>query len=313
MATSGIKILNTTGIEVVTGAFELIGVKSQEQPLQAAERADGFRALNEMVKGWQAQGFHLWTNTEGVLFLVKGKVRYDLGPGGDEATTFDDFIQTTLTVAAIATATTITVGSTTGMVALDNIGIELDDGTRQWTTIVSVDSPTGLTITDPLTAAAAIGLTVYTFTDFIDRPVRIHPLSRRVLNDTEIQVMDISRSEYFGQTLKNQEGTITQFYYDPQLVNGRLYVWQAPSEVKTYLSFTFDRPIQIFDSNADMPDFPSEWFETIKYNLATRLGVEYSSPKTVPIAQLADQFLTIQLGFDDQLTSTKFVMGRRHV
>ena len=155
MATSDSTDFNQTAIQLIKGAFRLNGVLVQGQELLAEERADGFEALNLMIKTWQTQRLHLWAKEEGIIFLQAGKTDYFLGGTGDKATNLDEFVDTTLTASAAASATTLVVADTTTMVALDEIGIELDDGTRQWTTIVSVDSPTGLTITTALTRVAS--------------------------------------------------------------------------------------------------------------------------------------------------------------
>lgn len=63
---------------------------------------------------------------------------------------------TTLTVAAIATDTVLTVSDSTGMSANEKVSVELDNGLRHVTYIQSVDSGTQITITDGLSSAAAI-------------------------------------------------------------------------------------------------------------------------------------------------------------
>ena len=40
----------------------------------------------------------------------------------------------------------------------------------------------------------------------------------------------------------------------------------------------YQRPFEDFDASADEPDFPSEWFEALKFNLALRLAPEYGVP-----------------------------------
>lgn len=66
-------------------------------------------------------------------------------------------LDTTLSVAALSGATTITVTSGTGTVNGDIIGVNQDDGSTLWTTISSGGGTTGITLTDPLTANAANG------------------------------------------------------------------------------------------------------------------------------------------------------------
>ncbi len=303
MATSGSTDFILSGAQLVEEAFALIGVKRQEQPLQAVELQDGFTTLNLMVKGWQAQGLHLWSKTEGILFLDVGKPSYFLGPTGDEATRAADFINTNITTAAVSGAATLAVTDTAGMTALDNIGIQLDDGTRQWTTIVSVDTPTGLTITDTLDDDVAITNTVYTFTTILERPLRILQARRQTIGDeAEIEVINVSRSDYFGQVNKTSTGTPVMYHYSPQLNNGQIFVWQPTSNVNEVVRFTYERPLEDFDVNSDDPDFPIEWSRALITNLAVELGMKYNVPasRLVNTKAIADQQLEMLLGFDKE-------------
>ena len=303
MATSGSINFILTGAQLVEEAFSMIGVKRQEQPLEAVELQDGFTTLNLLVKGWQAQGLHLWSKTEGILFLDPAKPSYFLGSTGDEATRADDFINTRITTAALSGASVLVVADTTGMAALDNIGIELDDGTRQWTTIVSVDSPTGLTITATLDDDVAVNNTVFTFTTFIERPLRILQARRNTINEeAEIDVIDVSRSDYFGQVNKTSTGTPVMFHYSPQLGNGQIFIWQPTSDVNETIRFTFERNLEDFDVSNDDPDFPIEWSRAIITNLAVELGFKYNVPqaKLSNIKAIADEQLRALLGFDKE-------------
>lgn len=296
---------NLTGAQIVEKAFSLAGIKSQEQPLEASELQDGLTSLNLMVKSWQAQGLHLWSKEEGILFITPGKTDYLLGDTGDKATSFDDYASSTLTVAAALLSTTLRVVTTTGMTAGDNIGIQLDNGTRQWTAIVSVDSATDLTITDPLVNTAAIGNTVFAYTNQVERPLRILGARRGTAgNSEEIEVTPFeSRSHYFNQPNKSDQGTIIQYFYAPTLGNGRIYLWQTGQSINDFVRFTFERPLKDFDSSNDLSDFPIEWLEVLVYNLATRLGVEYNAPpsRLQRISAIADNLLDEALGFDTDL------------
>ena len=72
MALSGSVNFNMDAQALIDNAFSRIGVKKMEQPLIAAELQDGIDNLNLMMKAWQAQGLHLWSMEEGVLFLDTG-------------------------------------------------------------------------------------------------------------------------------------------------------------------------------------------------------------------------------------------------
>ena len=297
-------ILTATAKDIVNAALRLVGEIDANQPVSAPDTQDGLQALNFMVKSWQAQGLHLWTKTEGILFLDVGKTDYLLGPTGDEATKEDDFISTELSTAGAALDTTLSLDSTTGMAISDKIGILLDDGTRQWSTIksVSVVTPGDVVIDDALTGAAAVDNSVFTFTSLLDRPIRLLQLRRDQIgtDSEEIEASQWSREEYFAQPNKRSQGTINNWYYSPQLGNGRLYVWQVANSADQLARFTYERPIEITDETSENPDFPSEWFDTLKFNLAVRIGHEYRIPldRLSAIQFQAEQLLEDSLGFD---------------
>ena len=298
-------VLTATAKDIVEAALRLIGEIDAHQSVDADDTQDTLQALNYMIKGWQNQGLHLWTKTEGILFLDVGKTDYLLGPSGDEATNVDDLITTALSVAGVATDTTINVDSSTGTTVGDTIGILLDDGTRQWTTIESI--PDGLSVVIPapgLTGATAIDNSVFSYTDILDRPVRLLQLRRDKLNSTdeEIEAEQWSREEYFAQPDKTSQGTINNWYYSPQLTDGRLYIWQTANDADQVAKFTYERPIEVTLDTSENPDFPAEWFRTLKYNLAADIGAEYRLPqdRLDRIELKAQQLLEGSLGFDHE-------------
>ncbi len=299
-------VLTATASDIVTAALRLIGEVDANQPVPPAEMQDGLEALNYLVKSWQAQGLHLWTKTEGILFLDVGKTDYLLGPTGDEATNEDDFIRTELSVAGVSTNTTITVDSTAEMLEDDKIGILLDDGTRQWTTIKSLSpaTPTVITLTTALTGAAAIDNSIFTYTTQIPRPLRVLQLRRGTADSStdDIESDQWSREEYFAQPGKNDTGDLVNWYYSPQLTDGRMYVWQTTNDADKVARFTYERPIDITDDTTDNADFPSEWFRTLKYNLAVDISPEYTIPmdRLDRITLKAEQLLEDSLGFDTE-------------
>lgn len=306
MATSGSVDFNLTAGKVIEKAFGKIGIKVAEQNLQAFEIQDGLDELNIMLKAWQGQGLHLWSKQEGVIFLDKGKTDYLLGATGDEATDLDDFISTTTTNAEAALSIVIEVASTAGMVALDNAGIALDSGVRHWTTIVSVDSSTQITIATGIPTVSAAGSTVFTFTNLIQRPLNVIGARRKTFDvDSEVEVASWSRFDYFNQPAKESEGTVVNYYYSPQLGNGRFYVWQTASSIDDYVRITYERPIEDIDDKENNLDMPVEWLQAIVYNLAARLADDYDAPiaKVQSVTSKAAVFLENILGFDEEPTS----------
>lgn len=300
-------VLTTTANDLVRGALRLIGEIDANQSVDAAQTQDSLESLNFMVKSFQTQGLHLWTKVEAILFLDIGRTNYFLGPSGDEAANEDDFIKTQLTVAAVATDTTLTVASTTGLVIGDFVGIRLDTNIRHWTKILLIPSSTTVTITDAMPSAAAISNSVFTFTSLIPRPLRLLQVRRDTIDslDEEIESDLWSRQEYFAQPNKASQGDLVQWYYTPELVNGRIYVWQTSNNVDKVARFTYERPIDINVTTGDNPDFPAEWFEMLKYNLAVRIATEYRTPadRINRIDLLAREMLENALGFDTEYDS----------
>ena len=302
MATSGTINFNLTAGELVERAFGKIGVKVAEQALQASEMQDGLDGLNLMFKTWQAQGLHLWTKTEGIVFLDKGKSDYLLGATGDNATTQDDFVGTVTTAALTTSTTVVPVSSTAGMTTGDYAGIELDDGTRQWTTL-TVNSSVQITLAVGVTSASASGNTLFTYTTISQRPLRVLSARRAVFAiDSDITVRRINRSDYFSQVNKKTQGTVVSYYYSPQTGNGRIYVWQTASTVRGLLKYTFERAIEDIDDKDNSVDFPVEWLETIVYNLAARLADDYDAPaaKVQSVTSKASIMLQNLEGWDEE-------------
>lgn len=295
-------VLTTTANEIVEAALRLIGEIDANQPIESEQANDGLQALNFLVKSYQSQGLHLWTKVEAILFTDVGKKSYFLGPGGDECCNEDDFVNTQLSVAGVALDQTISVDSSALMTLGDVIGVRLDDGTRQWTTILSIPSTTSVKLTTALTGAAAIDNSVFTFTSLIPRPMRILQLRRDKIGNTddEIESLKWSRDEYFAQPNKSSQGDLVNWYYTPELTKGRLYVWQTSNDADKVARFTYSRPIDVTNDTADAPDFPSEWFRMLKYNLAVEVAPEYKVPinRLEKLELKANELLEDALGYD---------------
>ena len=306
MATSGSTEFTLTAQQIVNRALSKIHVKTAEVEPTANEMQDGIDSLNLMIKAWGAQGLHLWSKEEGVLFLDVGKTSYNLGTGGDKSCDLSDFVSTTLTSANIITDTVLSLSSSVGIESGDNVGVEADGNIRLWSTVLSVDSSTQVTINDPLTIATSEGASVFVFTDLMVRPNRILSYRRKTFNqDNEIPIINFSRDQYFNQVNKNTQGTVVNCYYSPQLVNGVLYTWQAPSSVNDFVRFTYERPLQDILSGDDTVDFPNEWLEAIIYNLAAKLSDDYMVPpaKADRIEMKAMRLLDDLLGWDEEISS----------
>lgn len=300
MALSGSYDFKVNCQEIIKGAFRTLGVITPT----AAEIKDGREALNLLTKSWQAEGIGLWLNKELTLFLEYGEKQYSLGPSADHATL--SYMKTEIAAAAAAAAGTIDVDSITGISDGDYIGIELDDGTLQWTTVNGAPSGSTITLTANLTDSAAVDNHVYTYTTRSQRPLAVLEVRRVMADGKEVPITVGSRLEYMALSDKTSTGPPIQVYYDPQLTNGQLYVWQACDDVQELIKMTVQYPIQDFDANTNDADFPQEQMRALKFNLALDLALEYDKEPTAFLIAIAESTKNAIKGFDQEDTSVFF-------
>jgi len=262
--------LKTAG-DLVREALRDATITGAEMPVENVDFARGTTALNDLLAHWQAQGIHLWSHTEAVLPLNPSQASYDIGLSGTHC--FTNYVFTTVRTAAILGATTLEVTSTTGMTNGDFIGVELSNGTRQWTTLTIVDSDT-VTLGAALTASSTAGAEVYTYTAKIDQPVRVLD-ARYAYNQTdyEIPMRQQSRKEYYDQPNKTVQGASNLWYYDRQLTTGKLLIWPLANICKNVIRFTFIRPQYVTEDQIEDILIPSEWYLPLKWAVAADLAV----------------------------------------
>src|SRR5437868_357514 len=134
MATSGTTIFSRNRDQLIASALRKINAFESGETPDSAAVTEASDALNAMVKHWQGSGIHIWRTQECILFPVINQVRYTLGTGSTDRIT-GTYVETEVTTAAILGASSIVVDSVTGIATTYNIGVQLDDGTFQWTTV----------------------------------------------------------------------------------------------------------------------------------------------------------------------------------
>jgi len=321
MATSGSSDYSQTRNGVILDALQLLGVYGIGRTVSSEDMAFCSSMLNKMLKTWSAQGLHLWCKTEGILHLTQYASEYILGNSSSDAKTSleTDEIITQLNGAQAILSTSLTVNDTTGMLIGDYIGIVLTDKSIHWTTIVTIPSSTTLTILAGITKAALDDGVVYSFTSRMYKPSRI--LSCRLLSGidsgststlVELQMSTMSYQDYFNMPAKTINGVPTQFCYDPKLTNGRLYIWPRPADTSYRIQFTSERLIEDMDTLTNDFDLPSEWLETITYQLALRIGPAFGKDQKIlaTIGPLASAMLEALKDWDAEVTSIDLIPER---
>jgi hypothetical protein len=311
MATSGSVNYSVTALDVIQDAYENIGVASADRALTAAEVTLGMRKLNLIVKQWQgkndfAPGLKMWSRKRGYVFLQKNQGSYELGPSGDHATA--SYVSTTISATEAAGQTALSITSESGISASDNIGIELDSGSIQWTTVASTGSGT-VTVNAALTGQASAGNRVFAYTTKLRRPLEI---VTAVLRDTDTQDTPITPmllEDYEALQDKTDDGDPSQYYYEAQLTDGVLYLDREPDDVTKVIRIVYLSPIEDLDVTTDEVDYPQVWFRALSAQLSIDLSVPYSRPVSQTLQNLRDESLSIAQNADPETSEIYFQPG----
>lgn len=316
MATSGTYTHSLTLNEVVSEALELIQAVGDGETLSGDHLDRGKKSLNNMLKEWQTQGIHLWTYTEGSLFLEVGKAEYDFRLSTTRAV--NTYFETTITADTAALATSFPVTSAANLTVGDNIGIIQSDKDMFWTTISTI---TGTTIGIPspgITLATTSGAQVrnYRSTETLIPVARMLSVRRKEGTDYEIPIVFESRKDYFDLPNKDQVGTPIQAYYSRQDVAGEtsgiMYLWNSPDSSVPVINFTYERKIQIMVNATDTLDVPDYAHQAVIYNLARKLIPKFGCGAELAafIVGESEALLGNMLAFDTTLYPIKISMKR---
>jgi hypothetical protein len=184
------------------------------------------------------------------------------------------------------------------------IGIELDDGTLQWTSIVGDLTDTTLPLLDTLTDTAATDNHVYTYVQKTQRPLEINEARVHREDGGDVPIGIIDRRTYKALATKSSTGYPNQIYFDNQLDNAKLSVWPIGQTVKDYIIMTSKVPLMNMDTNANNFEIPAEWMEAIVYNLAVRIAPKLGSQLDQLVPVLASELYQTLEGWDREDVST---------
>lgn len=147
-----------------------------------------------------------------------------------------------------------------------------------------------------------------------DRPLRIsQAFIRENADNIDTTLSILSRQEYEQLGAKSSQGIVNSVFYDPQLTNGVLYVYTTPSDALRSVHLIAQRPIQDFNATTDNPDFPQEWYQALKWGLASELGLEYGIPMDVMtrIDERANAYKANMSAWSQEEASMYFTMDTR--
>lgn len=144
----------------------------------------------------------------------------------------------------------------------------------------------------------------------INKPLRIIE-ARRVENDIDTPLMPISWQEYTDLSSKSTASIPTQYHYQPGTSTGTFYIWpvaDSSAASNITIELTYFSYLEDMDSINDDFDLPSEWLETIAFNLAVRVAPKFQRPLgMIPeVVQFAQGLYQQLRSWDEEDTSVYF-------
>jgi len=107
-------------------------------------------------------------------------------------------------------------------------------------------------------------------------PLRLLEVRYSDVNDREIPMTPLTRTQYFELPQKDVKGVPTQYWFDSDSQDLNLYVWPVLGNVTSEtIEYTYQRKLEDIDSLDDNLDVPEEWLDTIGYRLARRIMISY--------------------------------------
>lgn len=268
--------------QIIKDALIEAGVIADHDSVRGEMFDWGLRRLNLIIKHLQTKGLQLWKMQRCVLVLVNSQEEYRLSDAGVYAATEEDMAVTELAASESSGDTIIEVDSNAGIAASDIIGIQQDDGTTHWTTVVGVAGSTLITIGVALTANAAENNKVFAFTNYIPKPLRIYDAVYHDRTSDYITPLQVeARHDYFNLPRTVSDGRVNTIYFNPNRTDSVLRCWPRPDNSKDTIDFTAQLPFSNMVDAADELDFPDWWFEPMHLSLAYAFARSYQAPMAI--------------------------------
>jgi hypothetical protein len=294
VATSGSYDFSLTAGQLLALVGQNLGLLQPGQDVddfEAGAAADLLVRLNVVAKELQgtadgSSGMKVHTRQRVSLFLAKGQQTYLVGPASSDARATTQYGRTTLSAAEAAAQTDLSItsntdtttfpGTTVTMTNGDIIGIQLDDGTIQWTTISGTPASTA-TVSVALTGGAAAGNYVWWFTSRAQRfPVIESAVLRDAsLSDTPIDVYLDARQYDQGVVSKFADGMPTAILVEPLRTNTRVTLNNQPTDVEQQIVMTVLYPSEDYDATTNDIAYPQEWTGFLEWEVTLRACPSY--------------------------------------
>lgn len=329
MSTSGVYTYTVSRDTLIRNALINTGKIGGTQFIAPQLVTDCAVKLNLLVRQWMgkqdyAPGLKMWSRQTADLFLSSSKHTYRLGPTGDQwaqgvaAFTATDpqknFAQGQLTLAAVAGAAVITVGTANiaNITVSDYLVFELNSGDIYATT-ASATNPGAGTVTIPapgLPSACSAGAYLWNYTTKGQRPLEIQTCVLRDINnnDTPIDYLTLQTYEYLPtKAMSTYRSDPSAIYYQQDLVNGTLRIdCGGAQDVTKHLNLVYLRPLQAFINPLDNCDFSEEWQLALEWGLTKQIAPMMNAAFTKDMQDNLNESLAIARGANPETTELYF-------
>ena len=167
---------------------------------------------------------------------------------------------------------------------------------------------------DTVVVPMVVGQKIYTIGPTItsdvvtDKPLRVVMAFIRNPQNNDTVLQQMARQQYMQLGVKTSPGIPNQFYYDPKIDTGYLYVFNVPSGSGYNIHLQVQMPIADVTNPTSTPQFPSEWFNCLKFGLADNISMEYgaSAQMRAELAQRAAKLEEEMTDWSQEEASTSF-------
>lgn len=259
--------------DIIYEAYRLASIIDPVETLSSTEITNASQSLNIIMKNLMSRGLRLWSYESAVLIPAIGQSEYTLSESGDRFILKSDFVKTTLSIAIASGNTSFTVASGTGIAISDTIGVLNSSNVFVWRTVSNVVGNV-ITVSSAFTSAFTVDSKVYSYTARITKPLSISDATVQYDTNSEIGISKMSMNEYQALSYKAMAGNPTQYYYQPKIDEGRLFLYPQSENESQYINLVIEKPFDDLDSSTDTIPSPNEFYDIIIYSLAQRLAMQ---------------------------------------
>lgn len=296
MSTSGSYDFSVSRDDLILSAHQHIGAVGEGETCTTAQTTEAAILLNMIVKLRATMGMPCWALKRGYVLPVTGTS--SISTAGQIV---QSYVQTTTSVAAISDASTITLTSITGVATTYNIGVTQDNGTILWTTVNGAPVGSVVTLTAPLTYAAASGNVVYVYqtANRVQGIIRVIEANINDLVTSKTYPINImARNDYYNLGDRTAASVPNQYWMDIQLASQEMFVYPRFYGGNAIIEFSYQIPFQDFDASGNTPDFPQAFYLPLMKELASLLGPKFGVPIEERKALLSEAQMYFELALE---------------